>query len=366
MIALLEEPRKVERPQELTAALLKWWDAHRRDLPWRAPAGQRADAYAAWLSEVMLQQTTVASVTGYFQKFMARWPTVQALAAAPLDEVLSAWAGLGYYARARNLHACAKVVAEQYGGRFPQRAADLLRLPGVGPYTASAIAAIAFGEPCVAQDGNVERVVTRLFAVETPLPKAKAEVARLTRAFLSLSRPGDFAQALMDLGAMICRPRAPDCACCPLSRRCVALGAGTPASFPVKSRKPRKPHRRGAAFVLRRGEHVLLCRRPAQGLLGGMCAFPTTPLHEDLAGTRQCGHAPVRAEWRPLTGAVRHVFTHFSLELTVFVANGGVEPKEGHWTPIERLADEALPTLMRKVANHAGLMQIKPWRNAAR
>jgi A/G-specific adenine glycosylase len=343
---------------DLGGALLAWWDRHRRVLPWRAPPGQMADPYAVWLSEIMLQQTTVASVTGYFNKFMARWPSVEALAGARLEEVLAAWAGLGYYARARNLHACAAIIVKRHGGRFPSNEAELLTLPGVGPYTAAAVAAIAFNRPCVARDGNVERVVARLFAVAQPLPGARATITAHAESFLSRERPGDFAQALMDLGATVCAPRAPDCGRCPLASRCIARRNGTQLDFPVKPPKAARPHRRGAVFVLRRGDRVLLRGRPAKGLLGGMSEFPSTPLTRDVEPGAARAYAPIEARWREIEGGVRHVFTHFSLELTVFVADAAAGDLEldGRWTKASRLGDEALPTLMRKVAVHAGLI----------
>jgi len=358
MAAAFAKPRKPVAADDLGDALLRWWDRHRRALPWRAPPGRAADPYAVWLSEIMLQQTTVASVAGYFEKFIARWPTVAALAEAPLEQVLVAWAGLGYYARARNLHACAKIVAEQYGGRFPPDEAELLRLPGVGPYTAAAVAAIAFNRPCVAQDGNVERVVARLFAVAEPLPRAKATIKTHAQSFLSRARPGDFAQALMDLGATVCAPRAPNCRRCPLEQSCASRRAGTQLAFPVKPAKTARPHRRGAVFVLRCGEQLLLRRRLANGLLGGMSEFPSTPLTLDVEPGAARAYAPINARWREIEGGVRHVFTHFSLELTVFVAEAAAaDPAlEGRWTKVGRLGDEALPTLMRKVAVHAGLI----------
>jgi A/G-specific adenine glycosylase len=344
------------KPERAGARLLAWWDRERRELPWRAAAGRRPDPYAVWLSEIMLQQTTVAAVCGYYRKFLERWPDVAALAAAPLEEVLAAWAGLGYYARARNLHACAVLVAGELRGRFPETSAELRGLPGVGPYTAAAIAAIAFDEPCVAQDGNVERVMARLHALQRPLPGAKAEIGRLAAQMLTPERPGDFAQALMDLGATICAPRAPDCARCPLSDSCKARRLGAPQDYPRKAPKSAKPHRRGAAFVLRRGDAVQLAPRPAKGLLGGMRAFPTTPLHEDVIESAQARHAPAPARWRRLEGEVRHVFTHFTLELAVFVAEADAAQGDG-WTRIDALGDAGLPTLMRKVAIHAGLIR---------
>ena len=359
MVTALAPPRKPAVRDDLARALLAWWDRRRRVLPWRAPPGGVSEPYAVWLSEIMLQQTTVASVVGYFERFMARWPRVESLAGAPLDDVLAAWAGLGYYARARNLHACARLIVSEYGGRFPASEAELLKLPGVGPYSAAAIAAIAFNAPCVAQDGNVERVVSRLFAVQRPLPAAKAEIKALTKSFLPTERPGDFTQALMDLGAMVCKPRAPDCAACPLAACCAARRSGTQLDYPIKAPKPAKPHRRGAAFVLCRGEEVLLRRRPAKGLFGGMSEFPSTPLTEDVEIARALAFAPTKAPWRALDGRVRHVFTHFSLELAIFAAvdPGGkfAESSDWRWTSKTRLADAPLPSLMRKVARHAGL-----------
>lgn len=343
-----------------TELLLRWWDENRRALPWRALPGADADPYAVWLSEIMLQQTTVASVAGFFHKFIARWPDVAALATAPLDDVLAAWAGLGYYARARNLHACARIVATQHGGRFPRREEELLQLPGVGPYTAAAIAAIAFREPCVAVDGNVERVIARFFALAAPLPGAKATIKARAAQLLPKERPGDFLQALMDLGAMVCTPRSPACATCPLERGCAAQRLGRPFAFPVKPPRPERPCRRGAAFVLRSEEFVLLRRRPDKGLLGGMTEFPTTPLGGDYAGRDAIfSFAPARGPWRELKGSVRHVFSHFSLELKIFVAEAPAPgPIAGcRWVKATELMEEALPTVMRKAALHAGLMK---------
>ena len=348
------------RLQKPTAAkVLAWYDAHRRDLPWRAGPGERADPYRVWLSEVMLQQTTVVAVKSFFAAFLASWPTVDDLAAAPLDEVMKAWAGLGYYARARNLHACAQLVTSEQGGRFPQTEAELLRLPGVGPYTAAAIAAIAFDEPAVALDGNVERVVTRLFAISTPARLAKADIKQKVTTFLSYERPGDFAQALMDLGATVCTPRAPACGRCPLNKCCAALRAGAPEAFPVKAPKGAKPKRRGAVFVLRCGDRVLLRQRAPRGLLGGMTAFPATPFAEDFDLRKARAYAPLTARWRAERGVVDHVFTHFSLELAVFsahVAPPTPDVENCRWALTSGLGKEGLPTLMRKVAAHAGLV----------
>lgn len=359
---MLTASAKLQKPRAarlLTESLLAWYDAHRRDLPWRARPGERADPYKVWLSEIMLQQTGVVTVARYFAAFLARWPCVEALASAPLDDVLAAWAGLGYYARARNLHACARVIASEHGGRFPRGEAELLRLPGVGPYTAGAIAAIAFDAPCVALDGNVERVVSRLFAIPAPPRLAKAEIRRRTESLLSRERPGDFAQSLMDLGATVCTPRAPSCGRCPLADECAARLSGAPEAFPVRAAKTPRPKRRGAAFILRCGDFVLLRRRPPKGLLGGMIEFPSTPLGEDLGAEFARAHSPLIAYWRARAGTVRHVFTHFALELTVYEAF--VEPPvpavaNCRWALASDIGKEGLPTLMRKVAVHAGLI----------
>ena len=351
--------RASHRVEARSADLLAWYDRHRRVLPWRAAAGERPDPYRVWLSEIMLQQTTIKAVVPYFARFTARWPNVHALAAASLDDVLKLWAGLGYYARARHLHACAKTVVERHGGCFPQSEAALAALPGVGPYTAAAIAAIAFDAPAAAVDGNVERVVARLFAIEEELPAAKAEVRRLTRALLPAERAGDFAQALMDLGATICTPKAPACALCPWLRACAARRRGDPQTFPVKAPKKQGQLRRGAAFVLLRGDgFVLLRTRPPTGLLGGMSEVPTTRWTPEFDGGTEL--APrlrgTQPKWRRIAGVVTHVFTHFPLELVVYpagVAPRAAPPDGARWVALAELADEALPNVMRKVLAHA-------------
>jgi A/G-specific adenine glycosylase len=333
--------------------LLRWYDHHARSLPWRAKPGERPDAYRVWLSEIMLQQTTVASVKGYFERFLARFPTVTSLAAAPLEEVMRLWAGLGYYSRARNLHACAKVVMEDHGGRFPDTEAGLLTLPGIGPYTAAAIAAIAFDRPAAAVDGNVERVVTRLFRIAEPLPGAKARVKREVLAMVPHTRPGDFAQGLMDLGATICTPRKPACALCPWAQSCAARAAGDQETYPRKAPKRAGETRYGMAYVaLRADDAVLLRTRPPKGLLGGMAETPTSEWLP--GGPAGMGHhaAPFHAPWRRLPSPVRHVFTHFPLELGVMVAHvpAVAPPPEGmRFTPRAGLHEEPLSTLMRKV-----------------
>ncbi|WGM46735.1 Adenine DNA glycosylase [Brevundimonas sp. NIBR10] len=323
------------------AALLAWYDEAARTLPWRAPPGSgvRTDPYRVWLSEVMLQQTTVPHATPYFLSFTARWPTVGDLAAAEDGDLMAAWAGLGYYARARNLLACARAVAGEHGGVFPDTEAGLRALPGVGAYTAAAVAAIAFDRPANVVDGNVERVMARLFAVETPVPAAKPELARLAGSLVTEDRPGDWAQALMDLGATVCRPKSPLCLICPVSAWCAGYATGAPERYPVKTKKADRPHRLGTAWVLRDGQgRVALVRRPDKGLLGGMLGLPTG----EWAGL--VSHAaPVAADWAD-AGAIEHVFTHFSLTLSVKVAEG-----EGDfiWTP-EGEALKALPTVFAK------------------
>jgi len=340
------------------ALLLGWYDRHRRKLPWRAPAGVRADPYRVWLSEIMLQQTTVKAVGPYFEKFVARWPDVTALARASLDDVLRMWAGLGYYSRARNLHACAVAVARDHGGAFPDTEADLRALPGVGPYTAGAIAAIAFDRRTMPVDGNIERVVSRLFAIEQELPQAKPCIQERAATLLGASRAGDSAQALMDLGASICTPKKPACVLCPLSEYCVARMRGDQETFPRKAPKKSGALRRGAAFVVTRGDELLVRSRPEKGLLGGMTEVPGSDWlagHNDNAALQQ---APVHkgiARWHRKAGVVTHVFTHFPLQPVVYTAKVAARaraPAGMRWVPIATLADEALPNVMRKAIAH--------------
>ncbi|HWB49435.1 MAG TPA: A/G-specific adenine glycosylase [Stellaceae bacterium] len=335
------------------AALLAWYDRHRRDLPWRAPAGVRPDPYRVWLSEIMLQQTTVVTVAPYFDRFVARWPSVSALAAASLDDVLHQWQGLGYYARARNLHACAKVVAERHGGRFPEDAVSLRALPGIGDYTAAAIAAIAFDRREAAVDGNVERVVARLFAVREAMPSAKPRLRALARGLVPAARAGDFAQAMMDLGATICTPRRPRCVLCPWRDACAARAGGFVEDLPRRAEKPERPMRYGVVFWLTRPDGaVLLRRREEKGLLGGMIEVPSTPWRERAwEGEEALVSAPARAAWRALPGVVRHGFTHFPLALTI-LAGEAESPPDGLWARPEQFKDYALPTLTKKVVKH--------------
>lgn len=340
------------------ADLLVWYDRHRRSMPWRAPAGERADPYRVWASEIMLQQTTVTAVRPYYERFMARFPSVAALAAAPAEEVMQAWAGLGYYSRARNLHACAQAVMRDHAGRFPDTEEGLRALPGIGAYTAGAVAAIAFDRPAAAVDGNVERVMTRLFAIGDLLPGARPLVRERVLALMPHDRPGDFAQALMDLGATICTPRNPACGLCPWRSPCVARAEGTQESFPRKPAKKAGITRRGAAFVLVRADGAILLRtRPPKGLLGGMAEVPTSDWSAgyELDGAAQ--DAPVVTRWRQMAPPVRHVFTHFPLELTVFAATAplGMQAPPGmRFTPAGRLGEEPLSGLMQKVLEAAG------------
>ena len=338
-------------------ALLQWYDRHRRVLPWRAPAGSHPDPYAVWLSEIMLQQTTVQAVKAYFEKFLSLWPKVADLAAAPVDDVMKAWAGLGYYSRARNLHACAQLVARDHGGRFPDTEAGLLALPGVGPYTAAAIASIAFGRRAVVVDGNVERVVSRLFAIAAPMPKAKPLIKQAAAGLWPQDRSGDFAQALMDLGSSLCSPRRPACSLCPFHGSCEAAHAGQAELYPVKAPKAQRPSRAGAAFFLERADGAVLVRtRPPKGLLGGMTEIPGSPWSADFDPASALAYAPAPAKWARLPGVVEHVFTHFALQLIVFhgaVAAKAKPPEGFRWALKDDLDGQALPSVMRKVVAHA-------------
>ena len=338
------------------APLLAWFDRHRRDLPWRARPGETAEPYRVWLSEIMLQQTTVTAAIPYYESFVTRFPTVAALAAAPLDEVLAAWAGLGYYARARNLHACARAVVAH--GGFPRELEGLRALPGIGSYTAAAIGAIAFGLPAVPVDGNVERVVARLFAIGTELPAGKkaihAAAAALGADPDAVARPSDFAQALFDLGAAICTPARPACALCPWREPCAARRAGIEAELPRKAPKRPRPLRHGVHFWLTDAAgNVLLRRRPPRGLLGGMTELPGTAWRDDAWEEGEAlRHAPMPAAWRP-AGQVRHGFTHFELRIELFAARVKRIKAEGFLRPLARLGEEALPSVMRKCARVA-------------
>ena len=340
------------------ALLLDWYDRHRRRLPWRPLQGERADPYRVWLSEIMLQQTGVKTVGPYFQKFLARWPGIDALGRASLDEVLRMWAGLGYYSRARNLHACAVAVLRDHGGVFPDTEQGLQVLPGIGPYTAAAIAAIAFGRRTMPVDGNIERVMSRLFAVEELLPRAKPLIKQLATTLLGESRAGDSAQALMDLGSSICTPKKPACALCPLNDGCAARTQGDQETYPRKAAKKTGALRRGAAFVVRRGDELLVRTRVEKGLLGGMTEVPGSDWIAEQDDKVARGQAPVMngiARWHRKAGIVTHVFTHFPLELVVYTATVAARthaPAGMRWVPVSTLQDEALPNVMRKVIAH--------------
>lgn len=294
----------------------------------------------------MLQQTTVPHATPYWFRFLDLWPRVEDLAAAPRDDVLKEWAGLGYYARARNLHACAQVVATDLGGQFPDTLKGLLALPGIGDYTANAILAAAFDRPASVVDGNVERVISRVYRLETPLPKAKPEIKRIAAQHADPDRSGDYAQAIMDLGATICSPRSPMCERCPWSAECSGRAAGDQTRYPLKEKKKAKPVRRGTAWLVNRNGRIWLRKRPDQGLLGGMTEVPSSEWSESPPEVAP----PFTADWQD-RGEIRHVFTHFELRLEVREAEARADwdPGSGYWRETQHLGDEALPTVMRKV-----------------
>ena len=333
------------RKRHLSVLLLQWYDVNARVLPWRKK-GQ--DPYKVWLSEIMLQQTTVAAVKDYYIKFIAKWPTIEALAAAPLEEVLKAWAGLGYYARARNLHACARLISSKIGD-FPSTFDDLRKLPGIGPYTAAAIAAIAYDTPVAAVDGNVDRVVSRFFGLEQPLPESKARIRELAQALVPQSRAGDFAQAMMDLGATICTPKSPDCGNCPWTDDCVARAKNLQSVLPRKAPKKLVPTRYGHVYWITDNKgRVLVRQRPMKGLLAGMTEFPSQDWNEQKEKFQE----PFTGEWKKLRGVVEHTFTHFHLELTVWTAQRKTPALSGRFVEVDQLVNEALPSVMRKVAAH--------------
>jgi A/G-specific adenine glycosylase len=360
---VMQESHRDRDTDRIGTAMLAWYGRESRALPWRAPPGERQEPYKVWLSEIMLQQTTVKAVTPRYIDFLRRWPTVEALAAAEVGDVLAAWAGLGYYARARNVHACARAVVEGHGGTFPETEAALRKLPGIGAYTAAAIAAIAFGKHATPVDGNIERVAARLFAIKTPLPEAKPRIKALAERLTPETRAGDFAQSMMDLGATICTPRRPTCGLCPVRADCRSFAEGIAEELPYKKTKGERPTRHGAAFVvLREDGTVLLRERPPKGLLGGMLEAPSTSWEEIAPGREDVlAHAPIEAVWKPVPGTVSHTFTHFHLELAVYRAEvddkaelkEAAEPARCRWVAFRALPDMALPSVMRKVISHA-------------
>ena len=341
----------------IVAGTLAWWDRCRRPLAWRAEPGEIPDPYRVWLSEVLLQQTTAQAVTPYYQAFIAKWPSVEDLAAAPIEDVMSAFAGLGYYSRARNLHACAKEIARR-GGTFPGEEAELRALPGVGAYTAAAVAAIAFGRQTTPVDGNIARVLARLLALEKPIPRARAELATAARALAPSRRAGDFAQALMDIGATLCRPRNPACSLCPLAEDCAAFQTGVPEVYPRRTEAKARPRRQGVVFFARRSDGAFLARRrPPHGLLASTLELPGTLWTAEGLGEVVQGAAPVVAHWRRLPGEVEQVFTHFALRLTVYAAEfEGGAPAGCSWVGSDAVGAAGFSAMMRKAVEHA-LMQ---------
>lgn len=341
-------------------AIISWYDRHHRILPWRVTPpeqarGIKADPYRVWLSEIMLQQTTVEAVKSYFNKFVTLWPNVASMAAASEDDILRAWAGLGYYSRARNLKKCADLIAANYNGKFPSTASQLKELPGIGDYTSAAIAAIAFGEPAAVVDGNVERVISRLYAIDAPLPAAKAQIRIRMGELTPHDRPGDFAQAVMDLGATICTPRRPACAICPVNDDCEALAHHDPETFPVKAPKAAKPVRTGAAFIaISEDGSVLLRKRKGEGLLAGMSEVPGSAWTARIDGDATIDAAPFPASWQS-AGSITHIFTHFELRLSVYSLNNTAKRNDidGWWSSPSELEGEALPTVMKKAITAA-------------
>ena len=336
---------------KMQSALLAHYDAHGRTLPWRIRPEDRAagvvpDPYAIWLSEIMLQQTTVPHATPYWEKFLAEFPTVTHLANAPRERILTLWAGLGYYARGRNLHKCAQIIRDEHEGEFPKTEAALLKLPGIGPYTAATMAAICFNEATNIVDGNVERVISRIFRSEAVLPKGKPDLRKLAATLASPNRPGDYGQALMDLGATICSPKSPKCDICPWANYCKAHADGVETDYPKKAKKKKLPVRYGLVYVLRSGDDVLLRQRPDKGLLGGMMEFAGTQWGDKLPPALT--DAPSPRNWEKCETQVRHVFTHFELYLDVYKAETPDKDIEGSWAPLDKMSDYALPTVMTK------------------
>jgi A/G-specific adenine glycosylase len=338
----------------IVARTLAWWDRSRRSLAWRAEPGEIPDPYRVWLSEVLLQQTTAQAATPYYQAFIVRWPRVEDLAAAPIEDVMSAFAGLGYYSRARNLHACAKEIARR-GGKFPSEEAGLRGLPGIGAYTAAAIAAIAFGRQTAPVDGNIARILARLLALEKPIARPRGELAAAARALAPSCRAGDFTQALMDIGATLCRPRNPACGLCPLADDCVAFQAGVPEVYPRRAEARARPQRQGAVFFARRSDGAFLARRrPPRGLLASTIELPGTPWTSRNPDDGLAGAAPVDARWRRLPGDIEQVFTHFALKLVVYATEfEGRAPADCFWVKPDAVGGAGFSSMMRKAVKHA-------------
>ncbi len=354
MGANVSAPGLKAKRKAIVARTLAWWAGHRRALAWRAAPGEAPDPYRVWLSEVLLQQTTAQAATPYYRTFIARWPRVEDLAAAPVEAVVGAFAGLGYYSRARNLHACAREVARR-GGRFPSEEADLRALPGVGAYTAAAVAAIAFGRRTAPVDGNIARVLARLTALDEPIARARGEIDQAARMLAPSRGAGDFAQALMDIGAMICRPRNPDCPACPLAKDCAALRSGDPQAYPRRAAAKAKPRRQGAVFFARRSDGAFLARRrPAHGLLASTVELPGTPWTSEGPDGASASLGPVVARWRRLPGTVEQAFTHFALTLTVYAgAFEGGAPAGHFWLMPDAIGEAGFSSAMRKAVEHA-------------
>ena len=338
--------------KDKTKQLLAWYDIHRRKFPWRAEPDKDPNVYYVWISEIMLQQTRTTTAIPYFNRFITRWPTLKALACAPRDEVLHAWSGLGYYARARNLHACAQALVKLHGGSFPSSVKDLRSLPGIGPYTAAAISAIAFNQPAVVIDANVERIMARLFTIPKPTSQAKPQIKKLALKIFPAERPGDFAQGLMDLGAQVCTPKNPVCGDCPWSGGCTANKSGNPEWWPIRNPKPPKKTRFGIVFwVENPSGEILLRKRPDRGMLGGMTEIVSSEwLMQPIPVNQITKHAPIPdLHWAPIGAKVRHTFSHFQLELRVYKAKSIIQPHGAFWCPPEKLDSQPLPTLMKKI-----------------
>jgi A/G-specific adenine glycosylase len=358
--------KKIPNPVSVRRRLLRWYDQNGRELPWRFKKNKSPDLYHVWLSEIMLAQTTVTVVKGYFHRFISRWPTLIDLAEADLGDVLHAWQGLGYYARARNLHKSAQIIIEELGGQFPDTELALKQLPGVGDYTAAAIAAIGFNKPTTPIDTNIERVTARLFALTDALPKGRAQISEYASILTPKTRPGDFAQALMDLGSSICNPKAPKCNICPLNQNCLAEKKGNPEGYPIKTRKAKRQVRHGMVFWAALADgRVMLRIRPQNGLLGGMTEFPSTDWRANLWTLAEAKkQSPINGNWRQLDGIIHHSFSHFHLELIVLAAKFGIKKdlrgcREFFWCAPDQLSKHALPTLMKKVASHVAQVDEK-------